>query len=86
MLKLTSKQKDLIELINTKQKELGTTLYFRYFNNSLGMCIIKLIENNTKCEVVESKINTKIVYTLLDKGVLGESKINENLKMVTLVQ
>lgn len=81
-MKLTKKQQELVDLINNKQDEIGQKIYVRHFGH-FGMCLIKVIDN-IKCEIVQSKINSKIIYALLDKGVLIEEKQENNITLVGL--
>jgi hypothetical protein len=82
-MKLTKKQQELVELIKNKQQELNEKLYVKHCGY-FGVCLVKLIENNTRCEIIESKINSKMIYALLDKEVLTEEQVNDDIKLVTL--
>lgn len=85
-IKLTEKQKEIVQLAIQTEKEVQQKIYFRYHNGLNKVYLIK-IDNVTDDEVnvvFLKPINTKVSYHLEKKGVLTLEKINKNWNLLTL--
>ena len=86
MIKLTAKQKELIELSLDTEKEINDQIYFRYNNITNKVHLIKIdkIESDDVIGTFLKPVNTKVVYKLEEKGILILKKINDKLSLLTL--